>query len=1018
MAGRSNVNWGIRLCALVLLAFNLTGAALAEASDAPEVAQWLLTSDQLTDAPRLLLKLHNANDPVSTYLQDACSPATLRLLDDYRAGAAPSAELVQAVVDDLNRIIRQAPLFDEDIFADTELSSRTRDLLGKEPGTASLPQLNRRLLEDAYPNEISPGWTLPCFMTDKDLLEPRAFALSLRLGKEAVSLYLRDGLRPAIRQELLDYTGAAPPPPALLNALIAFLNQVILSDSFYDKNRFAEVALSKKTKLLLAQKPEGDDLALLNRLLLEDAYPRAIRRHAPSPIEVQADSLEYEREKNLMIGTGHVIVRRDNESLRGDHAVVNMQSYDVLAEGNVTFERDSDIWIGDKLRYNFKNQKGDFGGFNAFLDPFYARADSSRRVGANEYLLEDAKLSTCEGDHPSAYFRARKVWITPGRHVRARHIVLYLNGVPVMYSPYWNQNIGDKNFMSIVPGYSSRMYAFLLTEFNYRIDRKLEAASHIDLRMRRGVGLGQDFMWSASGNAKGLSTERNIAQKDNNFWNYGRMLQDDRAKETDEEEPWAGDLITYYTHDAWPDEGATQPYKIDNDRYRLRLYHNQSFDERNYFMSQINYLSDPKIIEQFFREEYKASPEPDNYIVLGHRAEHYTASLMVEKRLNDFYTTVDRLPELKLDFSRQQIRETPLYYQGDTEASYLQKSWEANLLTNSPGLNNYAAGRFNTAHMIYYPNKLVGFLNVIPRAGWQGAYYSKTVESYTSVATVTTFDTNNQPVATSTTNTLYRDAEARFRSAPELGLETSFKAFKVWETYPGDVINNVRHIAEPYANYTLVPEPNVTSNNLYQFDGVDALGKANQIQFGMRNKIQTQRYNKQQMKSHSVYDLINADLWVVYRLDPQPNENQFSNICWDVRSTPFDWMELKIDGSYDQYANQAQTINTRLAVYDGTLWKYSVEHRFDNAIPSSLLNNELTFSPFVNWEYSVYCRYEFETSNMQAWGLTFQRTLECIAYKVGCEFQDNAGTGQSNDYTFWVQFWFTKFPKVRMDVGL
>ena len=48
---------------------------------------------------------------------------------------------------------------------------------------------------------------------------------------------------------------------------------------------------------------------------------------------------------------------------------------------------------------------------------------------------------------------------------------------------------------------------------------------------------------------------------------------------------------------------------------------------------------------------------------------------------------------------------------------------------------------------------------------------------------------------------------------------------------------------------------------------------------------------------------------------------------------------------------------------------------------------------------------------MQAWGLTFQRTLECIAYKAGCEFQDT-------DYTFWIQFWFTKFPKVRMDVGL
>jgi hypothetical protein len=208
----------------------------------------------------------------------------------------------------------------------------------------------------------------------------------------------------------------------------------------------------------------------------------------------------------------------------------------------------------------------------------------------------------------------------------------------------------------------------------------------------------------------------------------------------------------------------------------------------------------------------------------------------------------------------------------------------------------------------------------------------------------------------------------------------------------------------------LVPKPNVTPDQLYKFDDIDTLGKANQIQFGMRNKIQTQRYNKQQMKSHAVYDLINADLWVIYRLDPLPSENVFSNICYDVRSTPFDWMELKIDGVYNQYSNQVQTINTRLSVYDGTLWKYVVEHRFNNG-SSSLLNNELTLAPFINWEYSVYARYEFDNSTMQAWGLTVQRTLECIAYKVGCEFQDD-------EYTFWIQFWFTKFPKVRMDVGL
>lgn len=1001
MRGRWKICLGIVIGTVALARF-----ALATEPDAPEVLPWLLKNDQLTDAPSLMVKLRTAEDPVSEYVQNTFSSATRRLLADYQANTTPSPELIQAVVDDINRIICEDLLFDDTLFDNVALSDRTHELLNKDVRTVGLYQLNRRLLEDAYSNEIEPKWALPYFIESKDLLTPRALALTLRVAKDPVSRYLRDGMTPAIRQQLMDYTGAALPTLAFLNALIASLNEAILNPALYDKDRFAEVALSKKTKLLLSQTPEGNDRIMLNRLLLEDTYPEAIRRHAPLPIEVQADSLEYEHEKNLIIGTGHVLVRKDNESLRGDHAIVNMQSYDVLAEGNVTFERGSDIWVGNKLRYNFKSQKGDFGGFNAYLEPFYTKADSSHRVGVDEYLLENAKLTTCEGDHPDAYFRAKRVWITPGRHIRAQHVVLYIKGVPVMYSPYWNQNIGDKNFISIVPGYSSRMYAYLLTAFNYRITRRLEAATHVDPRLRRGVGLGHDFMWSSSGNAKGLSTERNAIQTDDNFWQYGRTPLNEPSITQSEEDTWAGDLITYYIHDAWPDEGDTQPYKVDSERYRLRLYHNQSFDEQNYMMSQINYLSDPKIIEQFFREEYKSSPEPDNYIVLGHRAEHYTASLMFEKRLNDYYTTVDRLPELKLDFSRQKIWETPFYYQGKTAASYLQQNFEANL-TN---VDNYAAGRFDTAHMLYYPTKQFGFLNIIPRAGWRGTYYSKTKEVYTNVTTVTTIGTNNLPVVTTTTNILVRDADAAFRSLPELGLETSFKAFKVWETYPGDIINNIRHIAEPYANYTLVPEPNVTPDRLYHFDDIDSLGKANQIQLGMRNKIQTQRFNKQQLKTHSVVDMIYVDIWTYYLLDPPPSQNSFSNISFDVRSAPFEWFDLKIDGTYDQYTNQVQTINTRLSVYDGSLWKYVVEHRYNNG-SSSLLNNELTLSPFINWEYRIYARYEFKNSTLQAWGLSLQRTLECIAYKVGCEFQDD-------EYTFWIQFWFTKFPKVRMDVGL
>ncbi len=997
--------WKFRI-GLAALGLALAGAPAAADPAAPEAGSpWRFHPAQVADPDGLARRLREGSDPLAAYLRAGCAPETRRLLD-ADPSSPPSAALLPALVDELNRALADPELYQPARFAGVELSADSRALLDREPAGGDLLQRNRRLLEDAFPGELEAAWRTASTLEACDLRDPPALAQGLRSDPDPVSHYLRQQLPAETRQLLERLPDGQPPSDALQAGLLAVLNEAILGEALYTPERFAGVELAPMTRALLRQDPRGETRALLHRLLLEDAYPGLLRPIAPAPIEVQADSLEFDQQRNLMVGAGRVLVRRGPETLRGDQAVINMRTYDVQAKGRVTFERDNDAWQGDSLQYNFKTHRGDFGAFEAYLEPFYVRAQSSQRLGPDRFELRNARLTPCEGDRPDAYFRARKVWITPGRHVRAQHVVLFVKGVPVMYSPFWNQNIGDRNFISLVPGYSSRMYAFLLTAFNYRLTRHLEAATHVDVRTRRGVGLGQDLMWSSSGNAKGLSTERYSAA-DDDIWTLGRTGYRRRQRDGDSDDTWAGDLTGYYLHDAWPDEGKTQEYPIDPERYRLRLYHTQTFDAHRYLMAQADVLSDPKVVEHFFRDEFKSFPEPDNYLLLGHRAEHFTASLFAQKRFNDFYTTVDRLPELTLDVQRQQLWDSPFYYQSKTVGAVLDKQWEAHA-SNAPAMT---IGRFDTAHMLYYPTKQLGFLIVTPRAGWRGTAFSKTKEDITNVTVATVTGTNGLPVATTNRTAALRETGGAFRSVPELGIETSFKTFKVWETYPGDVINNLRHIAEPYADYTFRPEPNVSSNALYPFDEVDAVGQASDIRFGMRNKLQTQRFDRQPTRGHDVYDLVNADLWTTARLDPEAGANSFSNLAWDIRSRPFDWLELKHDGAFDPYASQLQTLNTRLTVRDRALWAYYIEHRFTEG-SSSLLNNRLTLSPFVGWEFGVFGRYEFETATLEAWGLTFQRTRDCLTWKLGLEQQDD------DDFTVWVQFWFTQFPKVRVDAGL
>jgi hypothetical protein len=97
------------------------------------------------------------------------------------------------------------------------------------------------------------------------LTDPAAFVARLSTGQDAVSTYLRTRLQDSVKTD-------AP-------ALVKDVNLILSGPSIYDQERFGRVTLRPDTKRLLAATPTGQDLARLNKLLLEDAYPTLV---APS----------------------------------------------------------------------------------------------------------------------------------------------------------------------------------------------------------------------------------------------------------------------------------------------------------------------------------------------------------------------------------------------------------------------------------------------------------------------------------------------------------------------------------------------------------------------------------------------------------------------------------------------------------------------------------------------------------------------------------------------------------------
>jgi hypothetical protein len=105
------------------------------------------------------------------------------------------------------------------------------------------------------------------------ITQPAAFVKKLTNGPDAVSAFLCGRLEDSVKTDLAAFSESSSNAKAVISALVKDLNQVISGPSIYDKARFSNIVLRADTEQLLKQDPRGQQLARLNKLLLEDAYP-------------------------------------------------------------------------------------------------------------------------------------------------------------------------------------------------------------------------------------------------------------------------------------------------------------------------------------------------------------------------------------------------------------------------------------------------------------------------------------------------------------------------------------------------------------------------------------------------------------------------------------------------------------------------------------------------------------------------------------------------------------------------
>lgn len=221
--------------------------------------------------------------------------------EEYSPGTIPAEALQAECYAAFNTMIADPELFDARAWQGTRIAVEADNLLHKamqrQMSTADLRVLNRRLIETAFPSEISPGQggsIQADQITNMSGLAHR-IRLEARQPTPKPGKRMFAGFSTSLQNALRDLPEGTSPDAALGTRLVTAINSILDNPNLYDSVAWSTYPLpedaAKSLENLAANLPPAE-LQRFNRLLMEAAFPEMIaqsHRYSVVPLFTQPD---------------------------------------------------------------------------------------------------------------------------------------------------------------------------------------------------------------------------------------------------------------------------------------------------------------------------------------------------------------------------------------------------------------------------------------------------------------------------------------------------------------------------------------------------------------------------------------------------------------------------------------------------------------------------------------------------------------------------------------------------------
>ena len=561
-------------------------------------------------------------------------------------------------------------------------------------------------------------------------------------------------------------------------------------------------------------------------------------------VEAVADSLEYSKDSGKMIARGNAVITYQGTRILADYAEVETDAKKAYAKGHVMiFKGDEPRLQGEEIYYDFGNHTGSFPNARAMSGPWNARGEDIQQIREGVEKIKKGSVTTCNLEKPHYEIRCKSATLYVNEKLILHSATIYVLGTPVFWLPWLDVPLNWPNIpVQVTQGYNRKDGLKLGLTKGITINKHLWTKVMVDWRQQRGVG-------------GGLKT------------NY-------------DYEKWAqGNIRLYWTQDkkaptmTWVDPTtgvAGSPFGRleDRDRGQILWRHRTDLDDKTTVLFRYNRVSDPYLVQEFLEDEYRSEIQPHSFVTTTRNTEHYGAMIHVEKKMNNFETMVERLPELRLDWKNQPFFTDKVFNESRVQYDNLK-------LTSNPYTSpNNTAARTDAYSRFYMPLTWKD-ISFTPTAGYRGTGYNHQLNSSNST----------------------------YRNVLEYGADLRTHFYRIYDVSfdkMGIDINQLRHIMEPSVTL-LGAVSSVDRQKLTNYDTIDTVDDSSKVALGLENRLQTKRVVDGKMQR---VDIVSLNTYLFFDMKPSyenPNMKgaRFSNFENKLVLRPYEWLQFQTRVQFD-----------------------------------------------------------------------------------------------------------------------